>query len=416
MKELTLFWGNHRDEIFTWHTSKNSTSGSAQKPLHQLESHEILKADLPCLAEMAADCSVTLVLSADDVMSALVSVPNKAQRLLRKAVPYMLEDELASSVDDLFFALADKPTDSKLQVRAIDRAYLEELLDQFKQAEIRLSKVCLDLDLLALPAEGYSVVVAESNVLVVGEDGARWHCHPDDFSWLIQKQISEAEDDDSLPVAVPLQVCSDREIDQFVHNLPVGRFAVEQTSLETTEEFLSEQENTAINLLQAEFEPKSENSALTKFLFRVATLAAVVLATHLIFQSVNIYTLSEQKAQLDAQKITLYKQAFPGSRQFRGIEKKMRQHIKSLGTGSGEIDFLSLLNSSTELMTDLEKIYPTNISYDHVKRELRMDVIASDLVSLDQFADALKKDGHQVEKSSETQRGDGYSSRLIISK
>ena len=126
--------------------------------------------------------------------------------------------------------------------------------------------------------------------------------------------------------------------------------------------------------------------------------------------------MSEQKTQLDEQKKTLYKQAFPGSRQLRGIEKKMRQHVKSLGTGSGEVDFLSLLSSSTELMTDLEKIYPTNISYDHIKRELRMDVIASDLVSLDQFADALKKEGHQVEKSSETQRGDGYSSRLIISK
>jgi hypothetical protein len=45
-----------------------------------------------------------------------------------------------------------------------------------------------------------------------------------------------------------------------------------------------------------------------------------------------------------------------------------------------------------------------------------MDVIAADLVVLDQYADILRKKGNTVDKSSETQRGEGYSSRLTITR
>ena len=96
MNELTLFWGSRNDAAFQWRASNDEASETTIKPLYQLESHEILKADLASLAEMAVNSKVTLVLSCSDVICAHLQVPNKAQKLLRKAIPYMMEDEVAS--------------------------------------------------------------------------------------------------------------------------------------------------------------------------------------------------------------------------------------------------------------------------------------------------------------------------------
>ncbi len=421
MAKLVIFWGEKNQQLFSWRLSgnqKNDPSKSSDHLLenYQLESKEILKADLACMADMAQYNSVILVLSSTDVVTAQVEVPNKAQRLLRKAIPYMLEDEIATSVDDFFFAFSERDTNNILPVRAIERNYLESLLELFHSAEIHLSEILIDIDLLSPPEEGIKLIINGSQCLTVDDKNKRWHCHPEDFSWLIQKQINLDDIDEELPVAIPMDIYSEQATDELIHQLPVGRFAPVHHPLADIFEFMLEQEQKGINLLQAEYERKKENSKLTGFLLKVASIVGFVLMTHLIYQGFNIYTLSEKKQQLDVQKITLYKQAFPATKRIRNPEKSMRTYIKNLGSSSGEGDFLSLLTSSSHLLTDLSKIYPTNINYDNTRSELRIDVIASDLVVLDQYAQALTASGHKVEKSSETKRGDGYSSRLIIRK
>lgn len=419
MSKLTLFWGEKDDLSFTWLLNGNqnndqSNSSLNQLETYQLESHEILKADLSCIADMAESKMVTLVLSSTDVVAAQVEVPNKNIRLLRKAVPYMLEDEVAISVNELFFAFADKIPDNQLSVRAIDRTYLESIIDHFKSAEIKLFEILTDIDLILPPEEGLKLIVSDTTCLSVDQDNKRWHCHPDDFSWLIQKQISSDDTEDELPVAIPLDIYSKQEMDVFIHQLPIGRFAVQSHQLDDISEFLLQENAPGINLLQAEYEVKKESSQLSGFLSKVAMIAGFVLLTHLVYQGVNIYSLSEKKGQLDAQKYTLYKQAFPGKRKVSNPYKAMKGDAKLLGSSGDGGGFLSLLSSASNELTDINKVRPTNISYENIRGELRMDVIASDLVVLDQYADALRKNGHTVEKSSETQRGDGYSSRLTI--
>ncbi|MBV1911934.1 MAG: hypothetical protein KUG78_21775 [Kangiellaceae bacterium] len=415
MSKLTIFWGDRNDLNFRWHISEPEKVDTLQQPVHHLESKEILKADLSCMADMAANSKVTLVISCKNVISANLEVPNKAQKLLRKAIPYMIEDDIASSVDDLFFALSDKRENDKLAVRAVDKDYLESLIAEFKSAELKLVRIISDLDLLVKPDEGMQLAIDSDTCMLVQLDGTRWYCHRDDFHWLIQKELAQLSSEDEMPVAIPLEVITETEANEFIRSLPVGRFSLQLSVVDCLNDYLVEQSAEAINLLQSEYEPKKESSKLTAFLTKVATLAGVVLLAHLVYQGVNIYTLSETKDQLEKRKITLFKQAFPGNKNLRKPEKDMRIYMKSLG-GSGGGGFLNLVSSSSEAITDLTKIYPTNLNYDQAKNELRMDVIASDLVVLDQYADALRKTGHQVEKSSETQRGDGYSSRLIISR
>jgi len=418
MAILTIFWHGEKELGFHWEIRQKSTAASMldQQPsdAYQIENHDLLKADLNCLSQMAKATKVHLVIASSDAFTTQVEVPKKAQRLLRKAVPYMLEEEVANSVDEMFFALGERGKNDKLEVRAINKCYLEQLLKQFKQAEIEINAIHLDMDFITAPELGIRLVIDQQECWFINQDNERWSCHLDDFNWLIQKYL--ATDDDELPVAIPMEIYAGQDCDSFVHNLPVGRFAVEKNYFDDRYNFLLDNKTIAINLLQAEYEAKKETSSAQTFLVQTAKVASWVLAAFLVYQTTLIYTLSDKKDHLLKQQTSIYKQAFPKVKKVRMPYRSMKSYLAKIGATGGEGDFLTLLNSVSDEMKDLSKIYPTNLSYDNQRKELKLDLIASDLMTLDQFADALKKAGHSVERSSETQRGSGYSSRITLKK
>lgn len=444
MKDLLIFWGDSEQVTLTWKlegadnidlsdTNLNKEENISES--YELKSEEILKADLSCLADMAEFKKVSLILSSQDIVSAELEIPNRNPKLMRKAIPFMMEDEVATSVASLFYAYKEFGKDKLVSVRGVETDYLESLLSQFESAEIKLEQILLEQDLILTPEDGYSVLLEESNCSIINTKGNVWTCHPDDFSWLIQKQLSEdmnsnadtssnsdsqdESNDEMLAIAISLNIFSSLDTSEFIKELPIGRFATNITTIESKQTLLAKTFSNAsvINLMQDKYEPKKEKSELGLFLTKVSSIAAALFIAFIVFQTSKIITLGEQKEQLDTRKMALYKQAFPTrktpSSPARAV-KNMRAYMKSIGSSSDSAGFLKILESSGQSLTDLSKVYPTNISYDIARNELRFDLIASSLVDLDKFADSLKSSGHQVERSSETQRGAGFSSRLTI--
>ncbi|TQV85498.1 type II secretion system protein GspL [Aliikangiella coralliicola] len=414
MSKLTIFWGDKTSESFYWLADDAQSDSSS--PVLMLESQTILKADLACLADIAKGKMVQLVLSSNDIHFNSVQMPNKAQRHIRKAVPYLLEEQVAEPIDDLFIAIGERQKDGSIPVRGIALDYFEDLIQQFKDAEIKVGQVRTDLDLLERPETGFHLVMIEEQLLIIDDKGLRWGCDIDDFSWLVQKYLEEDSEDESMPIAIPLVVVAeDEEKSQlFEQQLPVGRFAPQVQIVESVQEYLSNSSQQPLSLLQGEYEPKAESSPLQNMLWKVATIAGIVLSAHILYQGSQWFALEAQKSNLAKERTVLWKQAFPGRKVPANPDKSLRSYLNSLEGGDGENSFLALLQSSTDKIGDLQKIYPTNISYDASRNELRMDLIAKDLPILNQYRDDLKQGGHEVDMSSATQRGDGYASRLII--
>ncbi len=414
MNKLTIFWGSKNTDSFTWWLDENRIDTG--NPIHELEEREILKADLACMADMASQYQVELILDCNDIHINQVEMPNKAQRHLRKAVPYMLEEQLAEPVDKVFIVLGGRTQQNKIPVRAINLHYFTEIIEQFKSAEIKLHQVVMELDLLPTPKEGYLLILKDEQIYVKDESGFAWHCDIADFSWLIQKQLIETTEDEELPIAIPLTVVCEveEEFKLFEPQLPVGRFAAQSEIVSSIESYFANSTCSPINFLQAEFEPKAEKSPHKAMYMKVAAIAGILLGTHLLYQASAWFSLEQQRQYLGQQRTALWKQAFPGRKVPSNPDKVLRSYLSTLAGGDGSSSFLAMLQSTTEKITDLTKVYPTNISYDAPRGELRVDLIAKDLAVLNQYRDELKQSGHQVDMSSATQRGDGYSSRLII--
>ena len=415
MNKLTIFWGDKKSDSFVWYTD---AAGENSNAIHQLESKEILKADLACMADMAAGQKVELVISASDVHMATVNVPGRAQRHLRKAVPYMLEEQVAESVDHLFIAISSRKNEDSIPVRGIAYQYLEDIVDQFKRAEIKLTRVVVDLDCLEFNEEGMLVVIDGELVHVADKTGKNWQCDRDDFSWLIQKQLSSLEENDEMPIAIPLKIVTDNEdaAKLFEQDLPAGRFAPTVELVEDVNEFIIQGSDKAINLLQAEFEPKAESSAIKKLVSKVALVAGIVLSVHLTYQGSQWYALSAKVDALEAQKEAMWKQAFPGRKMPKSASRQIRSALKSIGAGGGDSAFLTMLDDVSGKIGNFEELYPTNISFDVSRNELRLDLIGKEYATLNQYRDVLVNAGYQVDMNSATQRGDAYSSRFIVKK
>lgn len=415
MNKLTIFWGDKKGDSFIWYSDAAGDTASA---IPQLESKEILKADLACIADMAAGHKVELIISSTDVHMANVNVPGRAQRHLRKAVPYMLEEQVAESVDDLFIAISSRKNEDLIPVRAITYQYLEEIVELFKSAEIKLTSVVVDLDCLDYDQEGLLALIGGETVFVAGSQGNNWQCDREDFSWLIQKQLNSQEENDEMPIAIPLKIVTDNEdtAKLFEQDLPAGRFAPSIDLVEDINEFVAKGSDKAINLLQAEFEPKAESSAIKKLITKVAIVAGLVLSVHLTYQGSQWFALSAKVDVLESQKEAMWKQAFPGRKMPKSANRQIRSALKSIGAGGGDSTFLTMLDDVSGKIGNFDELYPTNISFDVSRNELRLDLIGKEYATLNQYRDVLVNAGYQVDMNSATQRGDAYSSRFIVKK
>jgi general secretion pathway protein L len=416
MNNLSIFWGDKNSDSFSWHIDPSVASESIAVPL--IESRVLLKADLAAMADMASQFNVRLILDSRDVHLNSVAMPNKAQRHLRKAVPFMIEEQLAEPVDKTFIAVGARMSNGSIPVRALNLAYFSDIMQQFSDADIKLKSVVTEIDLLDQPEEGYQLVLQADKILVKNAAGYHWYCDSDDFAWLVQKEIAETTEEDEMPIAIPMQVISDSEdrFRLFESTLPVGRFAPQLQLEVSIIEFLHSAKTGATNLMQGEFEPKAERSPYAALIVKLGTLAALLLFAFIAYQGTQWFTLEQQKQILGKQRAALWKQAFPGRRVPSNPDKALSSYLKTISGGDGQTSFLSMLDSTSSKIADLDKLYPTNISYDASRNELRIDVIAKDLSVLNQYRDRLRESGHQVEMSSATQRGDGYSSRLIVRK
>jgi general secretion pathway protein L len=151
--------------IRTGQTQQESINWLIYSPLEQeiIASGGLPNAEqLSELVEKAQNREVVVLLPCDQVQLKTVILPTKWNRKLEQALPYMLEEEIACDVDDLFIAIAE-PTmvgdKHAIKVAMTDREWFETWLAVFAEHEIAVLKLLPDALLLPTAEhEGLSVI------------------------------------------------------------------------------------------------------------------------------------------------------------------------------------------------------------------------------------------------------------------
>jgi general secretion pathway protein L len=141
---------------------------------------------------------------------------------------------------------------------------------------------------------------------------------------------------------------------------------------------------------------------------------AATLVVYLGYQGSRYYALSNELAILEQQATPLFTKVFSRKPRAGSLLAQTQRLMKRSGGEAKQGEFLELLNKTTAQIQSVSVIKPTSITFDGRRSELRLDVLAPDYESLNQFKAQLTKNGLVVDMSSASAQGDKFSTRLSI--
>jgi general secretion pathway protein L len=403
---------------------------TAHDPVHWLvwsdtEKEIIASGELPNidalaqLKERAPHAEVVCIVPGCDVVLKTVQLPARANRKVLNAIPFMLEDEVASDIAKSFFAFGKRIGDSQ-QVAVVLREQLEFWQDALKQADLYCD--LLVPDTLALPYSKNTISLLslgrhEQSAFIVRAD--EWTGYQGEKSWtsvLLERQLN----------AKPQSVVTYSEQQQIEYL--EAFFAQTDTAEEAKSDaptltanydklpmqlLLDGALDANFNLLQGDFALKRKTTAQWDKWRLAAVLAAVALCVNLVSKTVELNSIKSQRQNIETSLQSSINQGFPELPKSRNKEVAIRNEMARLEQGGDGISMLVMLTQMSPSFANTG-VTPQSIRYDATRTELRMQSVASNFESLEKFRREVQALGFEVDQGAINNKGDQVVGTIII--
>jgi general secretion pathway protein L len=378
-----LIWSDSENEIIA-----SGEVGSAEQ--------------LNLLTEKAQQRTVICLLPGVDVYIKAIAINGVFNRQIQQALPYLVEEELASDVDALHFSVIAKQT-GLLHVAICDKQKIAMWLSWLEAAQINCKQFIPEG--LALPyAEGKWQALQLENEWIVREN--------QDIAWSCEQSMLE------LLLEVKLENNPAQQIESY-SPLPesvIGQWSYNDALLPM--ELLSKGTlNNKINLLTGEFKTKKESNGLLEK-WRLPAIFTLVL---FVFLMLNLYMKNaqiEKQALLVEQQVeVIYSKAFPlqNKLKYSRIKKMLKSMLVGLSGGAEESGFLSMLNELLPAFVNNPELEVTSLKFDSKKLEMRISVSGNNFQSFEKFSASIP-DHFIVEQGALNSSKDRVSGVLTIRK
>jgi len=403
------------------------------------------------LTEKAQQRIVKVFVPGSDVLLKRLTVPTKSHRAMLSAVPYMLEDELAQDVDELFFAYANIANDNSEHNCFVAITQREQMLlwqSWLDAADINTKSMVPDVlampyvdeqwSAIALHPERVSSQASQPTQIIIRQ--GEWQGYAlDSEAWqfTLQNRIAlaqAAEEASDKKNVTKSAIKSDVQGNTALGNeLTINAYSalpslddVNQQSainlVNAGEELPlalfaqhSQQSNT-FNLLQGEFKVKERRSPLLKNWLWAAGFAVCALLLNVGYKSAQLFQLSAQQADIEAQIIKRYQQTFPGAKRVRigTIKSQLSRELSSLGGATEQVGFLSMLAQVQPAFAKVPSLKPESLKFDGKRQELRLQAIADDYQHFEQFKNALALANVEVKQGAQNNQGEQVTGSFSI--
>ncbi len=390
------------------------------------------------LTDKALSRVVKVFVPGSDVLLKRLTVPTKSQRAMRSAVPYMLEDELAQDVDELFFAYANITDDSSDDNCFVAITAREQMvLWQSWLTDAKIQATTMQVDVLAMP-----YIEGQWSAISLQADDAPLNASADSLANTPQKQTQIVVrqglwqgftlDSEAWQFALHSVLATKRDTastdkgsddeqeDETIINAYSALPGISETqcpegfSLVNAQEelplalFAQHCSHSAFNLLQGEFKVKERRSKhMTNWLW-AAGFAGCALLLNVGYKSAQLWQLTAAQEQVEAQIINRYKKAFPEAKRVRigTIKSQLNRKIAQLGGQSEQAGFLSILSQVQPAFTKVPMLKPESLKFDGKRQELRIQAIADDYQHFERFKAALDGANLTVKQGAQNNQGE----------
>lgn len=388
MEQLLVRLGaNHTDPISWLVYSKTEDEIIASGELPNAE-------DLSTLTERAGQRGVIALAPSSDILLKWVELPPKAGRKVISAIPFMLEDELATDISQQFFAIGPRRGDRQA-VAVVSHEKMQMWQSWLSEAGLFCDTIIPDVLAVPVTQDGWSVLTLGEQLLVrqdtfKGVQGEQ--------AWLLPTLIHFTAQQDS-----PVVITNYAGID--LSSLPNIEEA--QAPLELPMQVLAKEAmQSSFNLCQGEYKIKRKRSGVLSQWRVAAILAVLALCTSLIDKGVSLYHLKAQNQALSSEINAAVKAGFPNIGTYRNVKLKLQSELAKLEQGGGDASMLVMLDQLAPAFSATD-VKPQTLRFDAARTEIRIQAQGKNFEALEQFKRTAENAGFVVEQGAINNRDDG---------
>ncbi len=325
-------------------------------------------AQLSELSTRVGNRPVIVLIPGCDVIFRDLTLPGRLNTQSLKALPFMLEDDIASDAEQLHITVLSHQG-SQVQIAAVDHEQMQQWLSWLHDAGLTVQQLLPDVLALPLPdAEQWSLLQLGEQWLI---RQSAWQGSVVDNGWLEAWM-------NSIP-ARPL-------LHSYTPPATEIKASWAVSLCELPLQLLAEQiPAQPLNLLQGAFRKVSPWKQQWLQWQLPAILAGICLTLFIIGQGVEYYRLQQQQQQLQQQMTSLYRKLFPSEKRVINPRAQLKQHLQALQLSPQEHSFLNQLAQLAPQLSKNAGLELLQLRFDADKQEFRLQVKAKDFRMLDQF-------------------------------
>ncbi|MCF2859592.1 type II secretion system protein GspL [Pseudoalteromonas sp. SMS1] len=347
------------------------------------------------LTEKATTRSVALLLPASSVQLKQVELPTKWSRKLERALPFMLEEQVASDIDELFIAIGNPVlVDEKhfINIALCDLQWLAEWVAVLSDFDIEPAIITPDALLLPNPEDNaLSAIQLHQQWLFKGAD---WHISGVEIDW-VSDYLMLAPEAELIHYSPTHGLATTKSLQarESEYDLPLAIFAQGLNTL-------------SINLRQGPFAAKKKQPQWWRD-WKAGTIAAsIALLAFVCVKSTQLVMLQSEAAEYKAQAMSTYKQAFPNKVVRPHLLRKQIQNELAALSGTEQSGFLELTNHFVSIYGQVSDFAPETFRYDRKRNELRIRAKAKGFQVFSQVKSILEQRGMSVQQGALNNDGD----------
>lgn len=367
-------------------------------------------------ATQAAGRKVIVLVPGTDVLLAEPVLPVKSGAKLAQVVPFALEEQLATDVEDLHFAVGKRDTRPGTPVAVAAHSRMEAWLAALAEAGLHAEAIYAETSALPDTPGGITLMVDHGRVYVRREatSGAVLEVEP--LIEALQLALASGEEEREHVTIFVAEDDYERERDlleglrEFTASLqlkllPDGPLPLLAATV---------QRGAAVNLLQGRYATKTKlNLSFAPWRY-AAVLAFIFFAAHIGVKSWQYVHYKGAEQRLDNDIATVFQQAMPGQPMpdpldaRKVVEQRLNQ-LRGAGPVSGMMTTLATLGEALAQTpeTDIEAI-----SYRNNVTDLR--VLAPSVDALDRIRQVAKERGVSAEIQAANPRDKKFEGRLQL--
>jgi general secretion pathway protein L len=363
---------------------------------------------------LAAGRKVLLLVPGTDALLAEPVLPLKSGSKLAQVVPFALEEQLATDVEDLHFAVGKREGRPGTPVTVVARSRMQEWQSSLQAAGIRADAIYAETAALPVTPNGVTLLIDEARVYVRRENtlGAVLEVEP--LIEALQLALASGDEAREHVTIYVSETDYERERDlleglrEFTASLQLKLLPDGPLPLMAAHIV----DSAPVNLLQGPFAVKRKlNVSFAPWRY-AAALAGIFIVVHLGLKTWQYFHYQTVERALDAQIANVYQQAVPGAPVPDALQARRQIELR-LNQLRGTAPVSGMMMSLAALSEALSQAPGTNveaIAYRNNMTDVR--VLAPSVDTLDRIRQIATEKGLGAEIQSASPRESKFEGRL----